>query len=91
MRIILLFGNLPYRRVMGAWWSPGSSKTLRGGQTISGVFDSHPLRHLYLALSEGITGLKKGFASLANGDFPTLRLLSCHNPLSIGIHTETIS
>ena len=31
---------------MGAWWSPGSSKTLRGGQTISGVFDSHPLRHL---------------------------------------------
>ena len=48
---------------MGAWWSPGSSKTLRGGQTISGVFDSHPLRHLYLALSEGTTGLKKGFAS----------------------------
>ena len=60
---------------MGAWWSPGSSKTLRGGQTISGVFDSHPLRHLYLVLSDGITGLKRGFVSLVNGDFPTLRLL----------------
>ena len=42
---------------------PGFFKTLRGGQTISGVFDSHPLRHLYLVLSDGITGLKRGFIS----------------------------
>ena len=91
MGIILLFEGLPSRRVMGAWWSPGSSKTLRGGQTISGVFDSHPLRHLYLVLSDGITGLKRGFVSLVNGDFPTLRLLSCHNPLSIRFNSETIS
>ena len=83
---------------MGAWWSPGSSKTLRGGQTISGVFDSHPLRHLYLVLSEGITGLNRGFASLTNGDFLTIRQLSsqiltvsCHNPLSIRFNSEPIS
>ena len=37
---------------MGAWWSPGSSKTLRGGQAISGVFDSHPLRHWLCGVSE---------------------------------------
>ena len=76
---------------MGAWWSPGSSKTSRGGQTISGVFDSHPLRHLYPVLSDGITGLKRGFVSLVNGDSPTFRLLSSHNPLSIRFNSETIS
>ena len=32
-------------RVEGAWWSPRSSKPLGGGQAVSGVFDSHPLRH----------------------------------------------
>src|SRR5262249_53981360 len=35
----------PHWRVMGAWWSPRSSKPLSARFTGRGMFDSYPLRH----------------------------------------------
>ncbi|MDC0268199.1 hypothetical protein OAK97_02715, partial [bacterium] len=55
----------------------------RGGQTVSGVFDSHPLRHWYLVLKELLTELERGFGSLENGRFRTIRPLSVQNPFNI--------